>query len=216
MRRFLNIDNPVMRGLSRVTECLVLSILWLVFSLPIFTLGAASIALYDTVYHYIRRGEDYLWHTFWSAFKESFKRGAGAGLIAVLALVLLFFDSLVFRSLYLQGKPLGHLYWVILGMMAIVCGWAQFLFAYCARFEGGVLESVRLSFLLMAAHPLKSLMVLLFVAIAVALILIVPFLVFLLPAFVCWLSSITIEQIFFAHMSEEDRERTRQETETKR
>lgn len=216
MRRFLNIDNPIMRGLSRVTDCLILSILWFVFSLPIVTLGAASTALYNTVFHYIRRGEGYLWQNFWTGFKESFKRATGAWLIALLALVLLFFDSLVFRSMQIQGRPLGFLYWVILGIMAILCGWTQYLFAYCARFEGGTLESVRLSFLLMAAHPLQSLVVLLFVVIAIVLILIVPFLVFLMPGFTTWLCSINIEQVFLKHMSEEDRERTLRETETKR
>ena len=80
----------------------------------------------------------------------------------------------------------------------------------------GTLESVRLSFLLMAAHPLLSLIVLLFVVIAIVLILIVPFLIFLMPAFTTWLSSTTIEQVFLKHMSEEDRERTLMETDTKR
>ncbi len=208
MRRFLNINNPIIRGLSRVTECLGLSILWLLFSLPIVTFGASSTALYTAVYRYIRRGEGYLWQTFWSAFKESFKRATCAWIVALTALVLLYFDSLVFRVMYLDGKPLGFLYWVILGMIAILCGWTQVLFAYCSRFEGGAMDSVRLSFLLMAAHPIKSLMVVIYVVLAIAAILIVPFLVFLLPAFVTWLSSIVIEQIFLQHMNVADRERT--------
>ena len=35
MKKYLNINNPIMRGLSRVTDCLFLSVLWLVFSLPV-------------------------------------------------------------------------------------------------------------------------------------------------------------------------------------
>ena len=213
MKKYLNINNPIMRGLSRVADCLFLSVLWLVFSLPVITIGASSTALYTTVYRYIRRGEGYLWRTFWEAFKESFKRATGCWIIILTALVLLFFDSLVFRNMLKQGKPLGSLYWVILCFMAIVCAWAQYLFAYCSRFEGGALESVRLSFLLMAAHPLKALFVLIFVVLAIAAILIVPFLVFLLPAFVSWLSSIHIEQVFLKHMNQKDRERTLREEE---
>ena len=216
MKKFLNINNPVMRGLSRVTECLFLSVLWLAFSLPVLTIGASSTALYTTVYRYIRRGEGYLWRTFWKAFRESFKRATGCWIIVLTALVLLFFDSLVFRNLLNQGKHLGYLYWVILGFMAIVCGWAQFLFAYCSRFEGGALESVRLSFMLMVVHPLKALFVLIFVILAIAAILFAPFLVFLLPAFVSWLSSIHIEQVFLKHMNQEDRERTIREAEESR
>ena len=211
MRKFLNIDNPVMRGLSRVADCLILSILWLVFSLPVVTIGAASTALYTAVYKYIRRGEGYLWQTFWTAFKESFKRASCAWFIAATALILLFFDSFVFRSLQLQGKPLGFLYWVILVLMAIVCAWTQYLFAYCSRFEGAAMESVRFSFMLMVAHPVKALMVLLFVVLGIAAVLVVPFMIFLVPAFVCWLSCITIEQVFLKHMRPEDKERTEEE-----
>lgn len=69
MKKYLNINNPIMRGLSRVADCLFLSVLWLVFSLPVITIGASSTALYTTVYRYIRRGEGYLWRTFWEAFK---------------------------------------------------------------------------------------------------------------------------------------------------
>lgn len=129
MKKYLNINNPIMRGLSRVADCLFLIVLWLVFSLPVITIGASSTALYTTVYRYIRRGEGYLWRTFWEAFKESFKRATGCWIIILTALVLLFFDSLVFRNMLKQEKPLGSLYWVILCFMAIVCAWAQYLFA---------------------------------------------------------------------------------------
>ncbi len=49
MKKYLNINNPIMRGLSRVADCLFLSVLWLVFSLPVITIGASSTALYTTV-----------------------------------------------------------------------------------------------------------------------------------------------------------------------
>ena len=68
----------------------------------------------------------------------------------------------------------------------------------------------------MVVHPLKALFVLIFVVLAIAAILIVPFLVFLLPAFVNWLSSTHIEQVFLKHMNQEDRERTLREEEESR
>ena len=73
-----------------------------------------------------------------------------------------------------------------------------------------------LSFMLMVVHPLKALFVLIFVILGIAAILFAPFLVFLLPAFVSWLSSIHIEQVFLKHMNQEDRERTIREAEESR
>ena len=65
MRRLLDINNPVMKILTGIFDLMVLSVLWAVFSLPIVTMGAASAAMYKTAYSYIRKGEEYLWKTFW-------------------------------------------------------------------------------------------------------------------------------------------------------
>ena len=59
MRRLLDIDNPVMRLIIKLFDCMILSVLWVVFSLPVITMGAASTALYAAVYHHIRKDESY-------------------------------------------------------------------------------------------------------------------------------------------------------------
>ena len=67
MKQLFDLNNPVMRFIIKLFDCMLLSVLWAVFSLPVFTMGAASTALYSAVYHHIRRDEDYLWHSFYSA-----------------------------------------------------------------------------------------------------------------------------------------------------
>ena len=67
MRRLLDINNPIMRFLTAMFDLMALSVLWVVFSLPIFTMGAASTALYSAAYHHVRKGEDYLWNSVFSA-----------------------------------------------------------------------------------------------------------------------------------------------------
>ena len=69
MRTLLDIDNPVIRFIIKIFDCMVLSVLWVAFSLPIITMGAASTALYSAIYHHIRMEEGYLWKSFWSAYK---------------------------------------------------------------------------------------------------------------------------------------------------
>ena len=46
MRRLLDINNPIMRFLTNVFDLLALSVMWVVFSLPVITMGAASAVLY--------------------------------------------------------------------------------------------------------------------------------------------------------------------------
>ena len=58
MRGIFNIDSPLMSFLVKVFDCIGASILWLLFSLPIVTMGAAGAALY-----YLQGDVEFYWHT---------------------------------------------------------------------------------------------------------------------------------------------------------
>ncbi len=80
-------DSPVGQFLCRVYDLLMLSILFLVFSLPVVTLGIASIALYETVYA-VREGRGgILFRDYFDAFRRSIRKGFG--LLAVYAAAVL-------------------------------------------------------------------------------------------------------------------------------
>lgn len=214
MRKLLDINNPIMRGLVAVFDMIVLSVLWAVFSLPVFTMGAASAALYHAVYHHVRKGEDYLWNSFWTAFRENFKRQTLCWLVALAILVVLVFDTIVFRSIYIQGKPFGWVYYGVLAILAFVLVWTVYLAAYGARFNGTVKEVLRFSFILFRAHPLLMLSVMVLVIGGIALALTLPAFVILIPAGVYLGATFPIESAFRKHMRPEDLERIQRENET--
>ena len=207
MRRFFDFGNPIMRNLVRIFDCMCLSVFWMLFSLPVVTMGASSAAMYTAVVKYIRRDEGYLWRTFWGAFKENLKRSTLAWLPALALLALLTVDALVFRYMAINGDFLGNLYWVILVLICVAVTWTAYLSAYCARFNGSVKDVLRFSFILMAGHPIKSLCVFLPILGAAVLVLLVPGLLVAAPAVTCWVNSVTIEKVFLLHMRPEDLER---------
>lgn len=209
MRGIFSIDNPVMRVLIKFFDCICASILWLLFSLPIVTMGAAGAALYTTVYKYLRRGEDHLWGTFWTAFKENLRRSTLVWLVALAVLALLTADALVFRTLKLAGNPLGGVYWVVLVLICMAVTWTAYLSAYAARFSGGVKDVLRFAFVLMAAHPVKALEVFLPILAGTALLLTGLQWIAVVPAAVCWVNSVVLEKVFLLHMQPEDAERIR-------
>ena len=211
MRRLLDIDNPVMRLIIKLFDCMILSVLWVVFSLPVITMGAASTALYAAVYHHIRKDESYLWRSFWSAFKENFKRSTLAWLPMLAMILFLLYDVLALRALIQNGNPLGRLFGVILVLLFVAAVWAVYLAAYCARFQGSVKDMLRYSFFLMMSHPLRSIGVMIAVVGSIALTLVVPGFAAILPALAFLISSILIEQVFMQHMRPEDLERTQEE-----
>ena len=207
MKRLFDFGSPLMRNLTRIFDCMCLSVLWMLFSAPIITMGASSAAMYATVVKYIRRDEGYLWKSFWSAFMENLKRSTLAWLPALALLTLLIVDALVFRSMAANGDFLGNLYWVILVLICVAVTWTAYLSAYCARFNGSVKDVLRFSFVLMTYHPIKSLGVFLPILGAAVLVLIAPGLLVVAPAVSCWIGSVTIEKVFLLHMRPEDLER---------
>lgn len=209
MRSIFSIDGPIMRIPIKFFDCICVSALWLLFSLPIVTMGAASTALYTTVYNYLRRDEGHLWSTFWGAFRENLKRSTLVWLAALAVLALLTADALVFRTLKLNGSPFGNVYWVMLVLICIAVTWTAYLSAYAARFDGGAKDVLRFAFILMTAHPISSLKVFVPILVGAALVLTAPALAAVIPAAVCWLGSIAIEKVFLLHMRPEDVEKTR-------
>ena len=211
MRRLLDINNPVIRFLTAAFDLMALSVLWVVFSLPIFTMGAASAALYSAVYHHVRKGEDYLWNSFWTAFRENFKRSTLAWLVALAILAFLGGDALLLRSLILGGYSFGWFYGITLALLVLALTWTVYLAAYAARFDGTVKEVLRFSFMLFRAHPVKMLCVLALVVGGMTLALTLPAMVVFIPATVYWGATFPIEWTFLKHMRPEDKARVEKE-----
>jgi len=211
MRRLLDINNPIMRFLTAMFDLMALSVLWVVFSLPIFTMGAASTALYSAAYHHVRKGEDYLWNSFFSAFKENFKRSTLTWLVALAILGFLGADALLLRSLILQGYSFGWFYGVTLALVVLALTWTVYLAAYAARCNGTVKEVLRYSFMLLRAHPVKMLCVMVLVMGGMALALTLPAMVAFIPATVYWAATFPIEWTFLKHMRPEDKARMEKE-----
>ena len=207
MNRLFGMDSSLMGPLMKIGDCLCLSVLWLVFSLPIVTIGASSAALYAAVHHCLRRNGAGIWKSFWNAFRENFARSTLAWLIELLILAVFALDAAVFRSIRLSGGSMGKLYWAALFLEAIGLTWTAYVAAYAARFNGTVKEILRYGFLLLRLHPILALGVMLPILGGLALCLMVPFMVLFTPAPVCWVCSFSLEKVFRLHMQPEDLEK---------
>lgn len=207
MNRLFGMDSPLVGGLMKIGDLLCLSVLWIVFSLPVFTIGASSAALYAAVYHCLRRNEAGIWKHFWNAFRENFRRSTLAWLIELAVLALISLDAAVFRSIRLSGGAMGKLYWAALLLEAVALTWTAYVAAYAARVNGTVRDILRFGFVLLRLHPIRALGVMLPILAGLALCLMVPFTVLFAPATVCLVCTYSIEQIFRLHMQPEDLEK---------
>ena len=87
--QIFNPENGFFRMVDKVADFLGLSVLCLLCSLPLFTLGPAVAALYYSTVKCLRRGERHPYGSFFTAFKQNFRTGAVLSLILLPVLVLL-------------------------------------------------------------------------------------------------------------------------------
>lgn len=92
MNNLFNLDNPVMQFLFKVSDLIILNLIFLLSCIPVITIGPALCALYY-VNLKIARGEDpYIWTNYWKAFRQNFKQGTIVWLISIAIFIFLKLD----------------------------------------------------------------------------------------------------------------------------
>lgn len=209
MRGLFDMDGPLMNGLGKITDCILLSLCWITFSLPIVTMGAASGALYRTVYRCLRHDEGNLLKVYWETFRKNLKSGILVWLPVLAVYVFLILDAAILRAYVAQGQGMSRLFGIVLVLIGVASVWAAYCTAYCVRFEGTLKEILWLCFFLVLSHPAMTLMIMLYLVLGTALTLMVPFLALFIPAAVCLAISFPMEKVFLKHMHPEDIERVK-------
>ena len=64
-------DNTLLSILGKITDSLLLCLLYLLSCLPVITIGAATTALYYTTHKVLRCDRSYLWKEYKRAWKEN-------------------------------------------------------------------------------------------------------------------------------------------------
>lgn len=90
--KFLNLDSPLMRGLSKMADLMWLNILTLVCALPVVTAGASFTAMHFVLLKMVRDEEAYITKDFFRSFKENFAQATIIWVMDVAVGAVLIFD----------------------------------------------------------------------------------------------------------------------------
>lgn len=85
-------NSPVINFLNKMTDLLLLNFLFILFSLPIVTIGASLTAMYHVNLRSIRYGDGYIVKEFFKSFCRNLKQGTAAWILTVILEVLFYFD----------------------------------------------------------------------------------------------------------------------------
>lgn len=200
-----NYENKMMRTLNKIMDSLMLGLLWLICSLPILTVGAASSAFYYAFIKSIRQESGYPWKEFFHGFKISFKQATVIWLLLLVLLLVLFIDINILNSDVLD---LGNSTAFLLGASSLIVltavMLALYIFAYIARFENKLKVLLKNSFIIMMANLPWSFLLLLLFAACVLLFLLAPAIGLFLPAVYMVFASRILERVFRKYMLPED------------
>lgn len=194
-RSIFDSDRLVWRGISAGMDLVYVSLLWLVCSIPVFTIGAASTALYDTVIHCVRRREDSLLARFFGTFRAEFKTATLSWLLWLAGLILC---ALLAVYLLANGDGAqGFLFQVNLVVaLVVVVGSLVWVFPVLSRFTmgfGGLnLAAVKLVF----SHLLPTAVMGILLALAALACYMWLYPLLFLPGFVALLDSFYMENTF--------------------
>ena len=144
------LDSPLMNFLNKVADIMILNVLFLIFSIPFFTIGAAFSAAYYMGFKMVKNEETYIVRGFWKAFKDNFKQGTIIWLLLVVVLGILTVD---FRIILYSGIEFAQ--WIRIAMIAVtfvILLGVMFLFPLQARFINPVKNTIKNAFLMALSH----------------------------------------------------------------
>jgi uncharacterized membrane protein YesL len=201
-----NFFNKAGRIVNGVCDTVILSVMWVIACLPVFTVGAATTAMYYTVHKTLVRDRGYLLKTFWGAFRDNFKRATPAWLVQLVCLVVFTLDARIMGAIAESGAVFQLMQYIFYVLLALLSVWFFYTVAYQARFENTLKNNLKNAGVIAFLNPLWSLLILLIFAVVLVLLWLVPFLVFLLPAVQFMLYDVILERIFRKYMKPEDLE----------
>ncbi|MGN0507414.1 MAG: YesL family protein [Lachnospiraceae bacterium] len=162
--KFFSVDGPMYRFLSRFWDILRLNFYWLLFSLPIVTMGAATTAAFSLTMRMADETEGYLFRPFVKAFKENLKQGSVLGLLNLVLAYAVYLDFQLFDAV--EGNPM---YFLIFGIVGCFLCVGSFLYAYAltAKYENTLLNTLKNSMNISIRYFARTLAVVLVIAVEV-------------------------------------------------
>jgi len=216
MRDFFGLDGPFNKYGGLVADTVILSLMWLLFSLPILTMGAATTAMYYVATRRIANREGYITGDFWQSFKDNFKRATALWLIVLVMGLLLAFNILNVSEVGDLGSIVLPAQIVFVVILSFIC---VFLFPVTARFDMGVWQTIRTCFFMSIRHFITSATcVILFLLFLFGTLFYFQVALFVAPGVYAMLSSYMLMRVFKKYRPEMDKDPVLelQEIETRR
>lgn len=114
--KLFDLDSPFMRVMSKMTDMVLLSLLWFVCCLPVITIGPASVALYYVTLKMARGEELKITTTFFRGFKENVKQGIVQNILFLVVGVVLLLDYIIMSAVETTSGMISSAGFMVMGI----------------------------------------------------------------------------------------------------
>lgn len=205
MDRFFRFDNGFMRAMSKLYDIIFLSVLWIVFSIPIVTIGASTTALYYTTVKVILHERDYVFSSFWKSFKDNFLNATMFWLLFMAIYVILGMN--IWMAVPVFGKSIGMMMQAVyICLMLLVSLMSVYVFPVQSRFAMNKIQILKLSLFMGMKHLPYSVIMVVIGAIAVIGVYLITPLILVMPVAAILFISFFMERILKKYMPTESDE----------
>ena len=203
-RNLFRPDSALMLTMSQITDCIFLSLFWVLGCFPVVTAGASFAALYDASYRAFRKGEKNAWQRFLKVFAENWK----AGILPTAVFLLLFAAGGWAMIQVWNGAVTGSISWAVFTVAAVFgvvfLGLLSLLFPVLSRFENSFAGLLRNTVLLGLANMPRTMALGALNGLSLFLCVRWVFPLFFLPSLAALLGSLFIEPMFRPFMDREE------------
>lgn len=151
-------DSKFMQVISRITDLILLNILFLITCLPIVTIGAAATALYDLCFRLMREEYSGIFRSYFRAFRANFKQATLAWLVLLVILLpaLYYLTALLALEGILRYAAFVFVILLVLGGMT-----ASLVFPWLSQFDNTAIQSLKNALILSLSRLPRAMAVLL-------------------------------------------------------
>ena len=171
MGGIFNYDSPLMSGLGKIADLVILNLLTLLFCIPIITIGPSVTACHYVALK-IRRGEGYVLKNFWKSFKENLGQSIVIWLILAINIILCLFVTMFFKAGGTMGSIVKGILFVALVFWAFIACW---VFPMQSKFINGVGTTIKNSFLFAFKYLFRTILMVLINLLPVIVLLVASF-----------------------------------------
>ncbi len=149
-------DSKIMQIIGRITDLILLNIVFLLSCLPVFTIGAATTAMYTLCFRMLRQEEGNILKPYFRAFRENFKPATGIFAFLVFILVP---DYLYFEQVFHAEGALHYAFYLFVFIAAATVLTAGLAFPWVSQFRNSVFQTLTNALLLSVSNLPRALAV---------------------------------------------------------